>query len=213
MPDDSAGKPPFKCGKCESRGLYRDDDRLNKASYIVCPICGNRWPGGPAPVMVEKKQEEVMGNKRGTCANCCRPDMTIIGRGLCRACYGVRVGRTGEALEKALAHTKGKLWAEYQESLKRKEKPLPVDQPLPQIDRGMKTKEEILDEYNQVPFLPPADSPPFNTIVVPFLPDDRCLYAYLIKVAKDEYRTPHQQILYMIDCNRQADLEAAGGGT
>ena len=115
-PDVVSGNRPFKCGKCGKRGLYRDDDPINKVSHIVCPLCGNRWPGGPAPVRIEVKQEEVMGNKKGTCVNCGRPDMSIVGRGLCGTCYGVCVGRTGESLEKALADAKERLWAQYQEA-------------------------------------------------------------------------------------------------
>jgi len=46
------------CGKCRSRGLYRDDDFSVGDFSIVCPLCGNRYyPGagrlsaGIAPVM------------------------------------------------------------------------------------------------------------------------------------------------------------------
>ena len=40
----------YVCGKCKSAALYRDDDRLNNIPFLACRICGNRYPGGPAPV-------------------------------------------------------------------------------------------------------------------------------------------------------------------
>lgn len=249
MPDDThQEKPPFKCGKCESRSLYRDDDRINNASFIVCRICGNRWPGGPAPVRVETgskpEGEKNMPSKKGTCANCCRPDMAIISKGLCGTCNSVRVGRTGEALEKALADTKERLWSAYQKSLKGKEKPQPVWEPMPKTEEnipetipqlsdektdtsdlspkneGQKTEENVQENISRAvhqltEMLVHTDEftsfPPSvlrDVIPIKFYPDDRDLFEYISGQAKKYRRTPDQQILYMIDCNRQADLEA-----
>jgi hypothetical protein len=260
MPEVAAGNPPFRCGKCESRGLYRDDDRLNNASFIVCPICGNRWPGGPAPVMIEPlskpKGEENMPSKKGTCANCCRPNMAIIAHDLCGTCNAVRTGRTGEALDKALADTKVRLWSAYQESLKGKEKPQSIDEPLPKTEENIPEtiphlSDEKTDSSDKSPKNTDSDNPDSNAafsalrqklidhdfqefkvtegmrekirslgndtkmwfpilndaITIEFGTDDQLLLEYISGQAKKYRRTPDQQILYMIDCNRQADLE------
>ena len=39
------------CGKCGSHSVYPDNDPLTGARSIACRVCGNRYPGGPAPVL------------------------------------------------------------------------------------------------------------------------------------------------------------------
>jgi DNA-directed RNA polymerase subunit RPC12/RpoP len=269
MPEIAAKSPPYKCGKCGSRGLWRDDDRLNNSSYIVCRICGNRYPGGNKPVFVEQipasaesgvmsalefapeavaqgilEQEETrvgMGDKMrkkkepktGTCPNCARSDMKLGSHDLCATCLQATVGRTGEAREKALAAAKEKIQIKAAKPDDRS--PESVDNSLlsDKTEKGDAEPAAGFSELkNAATKLLNAMKQGIGPIVIPisnqdmieevnrkipqitifFGPDDRPLYEYLVQEAKDKYRDPDQQILYMIKCNRQADLEAGTSG-
>lgn len=196
-------KPPFKCGKCGSRGLYRDDDRLNNASFIVCPICGNRWPGGPAPVKVEMKQEEVMANKKGTCPNCKRENVSLVPglkAPLCWACQKYAAGTTGDVRIEKLAEAAEKYKGIKQEkNMERKPNPAPAPADPSAIDKTEPPTKQVITETA----FPHADS-----FVVRFMPEDKDLFDYFVAKCRNERRLPGQQILYLLDCNRQADLEA-----
>lgn len=55
-------RPRFKCGKCGSHALNSErtdltQDDYSQSLYIVCQMCGNRYPGGLMPV--EDKGAEV----------------------------------------------------------------------------------------------------------------------------------------------------------
>lgn len=52
-----ARKKPV-CGKCGSGMIYDDRDPVNGARFLACMICGNRYPGGPAPVLIGKPEVE-----------------------------------------------------------------------------------------------------------------------------------------------------------
>jgi hypothetical protein len=47
-----------------------------------------------------------------------------------------------------------------------------------------------------------------QSVAVIFGPDDRHLWDYLQYKCREEYRRPDQQILYMLDCQFEADREA-----
>lgn len=113
----------YRCGQCGAGSLYRNDDPVNRVAYIACIICGNRWPGGMAPVKTGESGKEPEGagesgkepkgaedmNKRGNCLNCDRERNLIAG--LCHTCWQSAKGMTGEAREKALAATRARIEA------------------------------------------------------------------------------------------------------
>jgi hypothetical protein len=102
----------YRCGKCGSGGLYRDEDFEAGFVYIACTICGNRWPGGVKPVDGQKNQdirpeikEDAMQNRTGPCANCKRV-RTYQGGGHCFLCNRASKGLEGEERSAALAAIK-----------------------------------------------------------------------------------------------------------
>lgn len=82
--------PPYKCGKCGSRTLYNDDDRLKEIKYIACLTCGNRYPPGPKPVEIEKsgfKENFVKANSKDeNMENTQRIDTESVNKPLCGQC-------------------------------------------------------------------------------------------------------------------------------
>ena len=58
-------KPKYKCGKCGSTSLYREDDYMNSQPYICCQICGNRWPGGFEPKVFVPANRATVERKAG----------------------------------------------------------------------------------------------------------------------------------------------------
>lgn len=120
----------YACGKCRSTALHRDDDEANGHVFIACIMCGNRWPGGPAPIIVgcvsthQKPKEEPMIK---ICKNCNRTKSIVKG-GLCYVCNNAGKGKTGEERTAALAEIKRKIEnGEVKAWNKRsKEKPAPV---------------------------------------------------------------------------------------
>lgn len=56
--------PPFKCGQCGSKSLYKDEDIVEGNRWIACRICGNRWPGGKEPIRITEEGKGDM-SKRG----------------------------------------------------------------------------------------------------------------------------------------------------
>jgi DNA-directed RNA polymerase subunit RPC12/RpoP len=103
----------YVCGKCKSAALYRDDDLVEGAKNIACRVCGNRYPGGIAPIILIKKEvvqnitentpkvipqqkaaiinisrkEEKTMAKTTNCRNCGR-GKPIVQDGLCGGCVG-----------------------------------------------------------------------------------------------------------------------------
>lgn len=51
------------CGKCHSRGVYLDYDQEGN-TFIVCPICGNRYPGSRERFYMSDKPESQTGKER-----------------------------------------------------------------------------------------------------------------------------------------------------
>ena len=98
----------FRCGKCGSRMLYRDNDVVNKDDRIACRKCGNRWPGGQKPVFVQSEETTEGVDMRGTCLNCERPDMGL-NNGLCGTCNAAATKLIGEARAQALAKVKERI--------------------------------------------------------------------------------------------------------
>lgn len=82
--------PPYKCGKCGSRTLYNDDDRLKDIKFIACLTCGNRYPPGQAPVKIEKsgfKENFVKANSKDEgMENTQRIDTEAGNKPLCKQC-------------------------------------------------------------------------------------------------------------------------------
>jgi hypothetical protein len=118
-------KEKLICGQCKATSLYRDEDYINGVWYVACRICGNRWPGGPAPIRVgedgimrdaietvpaqtinDLKKEGVKMKK--PCSNCKR-DMSIVRGGRCFVCAKAAEGLSGDELIFALAEIKGKI--------------------------------------------------------------------------------------------------------
>jgi len=64
--DEAMAKGKPRCGKCRSIGIYPDRDLLTGAQSIACRICGNRYPGGPAPILPGQEPETATIKEKAT---------------------------------------------------------------------------------------------------------------------------------------------------
>lgn len=182
-------------------------------------------------------ESEAMG-KRGTCGNCGRPDVLLVPgmkNNICWSCQKYAAGTAGDERIKKLAEAAEKYGGKTGGEVK-KISPENINK-IKQCAKNLREKIAMKQEsnprpeevgaVNEQPVLRsmPAEleSAPGESIgtafgflwglqegcvAVHFFPDDKKLFEYLNEVCKRERRTPDQQILHMLDCHRQADLEA-----
>jgi hypothetical protein len=130
MPEESKTNRRPVCGKCRSGPLYKDRDAVSGIEFIACMKCGNRYPGGPAPVLKDGKDKPSSENKieyqpgrplvapkgesmeekketqiiTGKCKNCKRDGVNIIkSMGICNRCATYAKRTKGEDRRNALA--------------------------------------------------------------------------------------------------------------
>lgn len=188
-------KPPFKCGQCGAKALYRDDDIVNKLSWIACMTCGNRYPGGFKPIEIG---EEDMANKKGTCTNCERADLVIANaKGHCSTCHGAGKGLEGEDLRIALVNTKFRIRTKL-EGLGRTE----TEKELPEIKTKPLPPTSIAKARHCVDRLKARHDPDNEIITLIFESEiDKALLKSLKDRAATERRTVDQQALFMLQSN------------
>ncbi len=189
-----------KCGKCGSGALYKDDDPVNKVRYIACMICGNRYPGGAKPVVVEKKKKAEVSEmaKRGTCKNCQRKNQQILSAdGLCAGCYNARLRarRGGRDENEALKAAAERFQQDMEERLAGgvEKTDIPSVDANPSLDPISENHKDDPEEHRAIAFR--------------ISKEDEPLYQYLVDKARRERRTIEAEILYMVECNMNADLE------
>lgn len=172
-------------------------------------------------------EAEAMG-KRGTCGNCGRPDVLLVPgmkNNICWSCQKYAAGTAGDERVKKLAEAAEKYGSKAGgEALKHRIK---KSEGEISMAKESNPRPEEVDAVNDPPVLRSmpeakelATSGSFRNAFADFIgrqegcvdvyfgPDDKQLFEYLNEVCKRERRTPDQQILHMLDCQRQADLEA-----
>jgi len=190
----------YICGKCKSTGLYRDDDRLNNISFLVCLICGNRWPGGEEPVKVregtdfksvpesetqENMEERDMNKDKQkkskylkVCAHC--GDLKRHqGRGLCGKCY--KIAERAGTLPPLLINRPPGTGA------------VGIPASLSAIPTETGAQEETLTK-----FVHPKWGVLHGEITLLFYEDDKWIYENILAEAKRYRRDPIQHIFWIL---------------
>ncbi|MBN1495920.1 MAG: hypothetical protein JXA07_04070 [Spirochaetes bacterium] len=94
--------PKATCIKRQTIGIIVNGGRSCGRGYIPAE-CENCEQG--QMILAESRGEITMANKKGTCSNCGRGPLSIMGTkdGFCWACYMAQKGKAGEDRERALA--------------------------------------------------------------------------------------------------------------
>ena len=180
--------------------------------------------GAIATVSELEKQPNVEGKKmasgkRGTCSNCCRPDLLIFNAaGHCYSCHYVSRGLEGEERQKALDAVKQRL-----QDPNNKRVSSGRTSRIPTIKQGEGTprakvktvatspisKSEVDLEQISAPVSPPQaaiPTQPDTTIkeiyITIITEEDKAAYLFIEEQARMNRRSIPQQLLWMIECNQ-----------
>jgi len=147
-----------------------------------------------------------MANKKGTCKNCGRENVAIVGKGLCPGCYNAQSGMTDERkIQDALAKARIRL---RDKALKAQSSKTSGAQ-----DQGANSPPEQIDDTAVAKADPPAftlteqqiDSTPTSgdderkVITLEFAGEDLELYNSIVETARIHRRDLSQQVLYIIE--------------